>query len=77
VKKVVKNRRFLVIFSNKTRYCSLDFLDRGTKVKERKKLFGLGGVRTRNSENYQDKGDAQNLSCWHKIKLNCILDYNQ
>ncbi len=32
VKKVVKNRRFWVIFSNKTRYCSLDSLDRGTKV---------------------------------------------
>jgi hypothetical protein len=32
VKKVVKNRRFLVIFSTKTRYCSLDSLDRGTKV---------------------------------------------
>jgi hypothetical protein len=32
VKKVVKNRRFLVIFSTKTRYCSLDLLDRGTKV---------------------------------------------
>ncbi len=32
VKKVVKNRRFWVIFSTKTRYCSLDSLDRGTKV---------------------------------------------
>jgi hypothetical protein len=32
VKKVVKNRRFLVIFSTKTRYCSLGSLDRGTKV---------------------------------------------
>jgi hypothetical protein len=32
VKKVVKNRRFLVIFSTKTRYSSLDSLDRGTKV---------------------------------------------
>jgi hypothetical protein len=32
VKKVVKNRRFLVIFSSKTRYCSLDSLDRGIKV---------------------------------------------
>jgi hypothetical protein len=32
VKKVVKNRRFLVIFSIKTRYCSLDLLDKGTKV---------------------------------------------
>jgi hypothetical protein len=32
VKKVVKNKRFLVIFSTKTRYCSLDSLDRGTKV---------------------------------------------
>jgi hypothetical protein len=28
----VKNRRFWVIFSTKTRYCSLDSLDRGTKV---------------------------------------------
>ncbi len=32
VKKVVKNRRFWVIFSTKTRYCSLGSLDRGTKV---------------------------------------------
>jgi hypothetical protein len=32
VKKVVKNRRFLVIFSTKTRYSSLDSLDKGTKV---------------------------------------------
>jgi hypothetical protein len=32
VKKVVKNRRFLAIFSTKTRYCFLDSLDRGTKV---------------------------------------------
>jgi hypothetical protein len=32
VKKVVKNRRFWVIFSTKTRYYSLDSLDRGTKV---------------------------------------------
>jgi hypothetical protein len=32
VKKVVKNRRFWVIFSTKTRYCSLDSLDRGIKV---------------------------------------------
>jgi hypothetical protein len=32
VKKVVKNRRFWVIFSTKTRNCSLDSLDRGTKV---------------------------------------------
>jgi hypothetical protein len=32
VKKVVKNRRFWVIFSTKTRYCSLDSLARGTKV---------------------------------------------
>jgi hypothetical protein len=32
VKKVVKNRRFWVIFSTKTRYNSLDSLDRGTKV---------------------------------------------
>jgi hypothetical protein len=32
VKKVVKNRRFWVIFSTKTRYCSLDSLDKGTKV---------------------------------------------
>jgi hypothetical protein len=32
VKNVVKNRRFWVIFSTKTRYCSLDSLDRGTKV---------------------------------------------
>jgi hypothetical protein len=32
VKKVVKNRRFWVIFSTKTRYCSVDSLDRGTKV---------------------------------------------
>jgi hypothetical protein len=32
VKKVVKNRRFRVIFSTKSRYCSLDSLDRGTKV---------------------------------------------
>jgi hypothetical protein len=32
VKKVVKNRRFWVIFSTKTRYSSLDSLDRGTKV---------------------------------------------
>jgi hypothetical protein len=31
VKKVVKNR-FWVIFSTKTLYCSLDSLDRGTKV---------------------------------------------
>jgi hypothetical protein len=28
----VKNRRFLVIFSTKTRYSSLDSLDKGTKV---------------------------------------------
>jgi hypothetical protein len=32
VKKVVKNRRFWIIFSTKTRYCSLGLLDRGTKV---------------------------------------------
>jgi hypothetical protein len=32
VKKVVKNRRFLVIFSTKTRYCTLGLLDRGIKV---------------------------------------------
>jgi hypothetical protein len=32
VKKVVKNRRFWVIFSSKARYSSLDLLDRGTKV---------------------------------------------
>jgi hypothetical protein len=32
VKKVVKNRRFWVIFSTKTRYSSLGSLDRGTKV---------------------------------------------
>jgi hypothetical protein len=32
VKKVVKNRHFWAIFSTKTRYCSLDSLDRGTKV---------------------------------------------
>ncbi len=32
VKKVVRNRRFLFIFSTKTRYCSLDSPDRGTKV---------------------------------------------
>jgi hypothetical protein len=32
VKEVVKNRHFWVIFSTKTRYCSLDSLDRGTKV---------------------------------------------
>jgi hypothetical protein len=32
LKKVVKNRRFWAIFSTKTRYCSLDSLDRGTKV---------------------------------------------
>jgi hypothetical protein len=32
VKKVVKNRRFWVIFSTKTRYCSLGLLDRDTKV---------------------------------------------
>ncbi len=32
VKKFVKNRRFLVIFSTKTRYCSLNSLHRGTKV---------------------------------------------
>jgi hypothetical protein len=32
VKKVVKNRRFLVIFSTKTSYCSLDLLDRSIKV---------------------------------------------
>ncbi len=32
MKKVVKNRRFWVIFSTKTRYSSLDSLDRGTKV---------------------------------------------
>jgi hypothetical protein len=32
VKKVVKNQRFYAIFSTKTRYCSLDSLDRGTKV---------------------------------------------
>jgi hypothetical protein len=32
VKKVVKNRRFLVIFSTKTRYSSLVSLNRGTKV---------------------------------------------
>jgi hypothetical protein len=32
VKKVMKNRRFLVIFSTKRRYCFLDSLDRGTKV---------------------------------------------
>ncbi len=32
VKKVVKNRRFWVIFSTKTRYSSLDSLDRGIKV---------------------------------------------
>jgi hypothetical protein len=32
VKKVVKNRRFWVIFSTKTRYCSLGLLARGTKV---------------------------------------------
>jgi hypothetical protein len=29
VKKVVKNRRFWVIFSTKSRYCSLDSLDQG------------------------------------------------
>ncbi len=28
----MKNRRFWVIFSTKTRYCSLDSLARGTKV---------------------------------------------
>jgi hypothetical protein len=32
VKKVVKNRRFWVIFSTKTRYCTLDSLDRSTTV---------------------------------------------
>jgi hypothetical protein len=32
VKKVVKNRRFWVIFSTKTRYSSLDSLDRSIKV---------------------------------------------
>jgi hypothetical protein len=32
VKKVVKNRRFWVIFSTKTRYSSLDLQDRGIKV---------------------------------------------
>ncbi len=32
VKKVVKKRRFWVIFLTKTRYSSLDSLDRGTKV---------------------------------------------
>jgi hypothetical protein len=32
VKKVVKNRRFLVIFSTKTRYSSLDSLARSIKV---------------------------------------------
>ncbi len=32
VKKVVKNRRFLVIFSTKTRYSSLDSIDRCIKV---------------------------------------------
>jgi hypothetical protein len=32
VKKVVKNSHFWVIFSTKTRYSSLDLLDRGTKV---------------------------------------------
>jgi hypothetical protein len=32
VKKVVKNRRFWVIFSTKMRYSSLDSLHRGTKV---------------------------------------------
>ncbi len=32
LKKVVKNRRFWVIFWTKTRYCSLDSLDSGTKV---------------------------------------------
>jgi hypothetical protein len=32
VKKVVKNRRFWVIFSTNTRYSSLDSLARGTKV---------------------------------------------
>ncbi len=32
VKKVMKNRHFLVIFSTKTRYCSLDSLGRGIKV---------------------------------------------
>ncbi len=32
VKKVVKNRHFWAIFSTKTRYSSLDSLDRGTKV---------------------------------------------
>ncbi len=32
VKKVVKNRRFWVIFSTKTRYCSLVSVGRGTKV---------------------------------------------
>ncbi len=32
VKKLVKIRRFWVIFSTKTRYCSLDSLARGTKV---------------------------------------------
>jgi hypothetical protein len=32
VKKVVKNRRFWVIFSTKMRYSSLDSLDRGIKV---------------------------------------------
>jgi hypothetical protein len=29
MKEVVKNRRFLAIFSTKTRYCSLDSQDRG------------------------------------------------
>ncbi len=32
MKKVVKNRRFWVIFSTKTRYSSLDSLDRDIKV---------------------------------------------
>jgi hypothetical protein len=32
VKKVVKNRRFWVIFSTNARYSSLNSLDRGTKV---------------------------------------------
>ncbi len=32
MKKVVKNRRFRAIFSTKTRYSSLDSLDRGIKV---------------------------------------------
>jgi hypothetical protein len=56
VKIVVKNRRFWVIFSTKTRYCTLNSLDRGTKVGFKmkyncymlpiqvlKNLFGLGG----------------------------------